>query len=97
MIREIRIALGHAVESGLGTEHGEPWSPHVGRHQITSGAAVKRDLQEVARVQPKDRTAIGGQVSDLGKSCGNAAGRLEGRRVEKMVDLSCPVVPAVDS
>ena len=88
MIGQIAVAFGNRIEAGLRAERREPRRPDMRRHQIGVGTRVERDLQQVARVEPEDRAAVGGDVADARKALGDAVGTREIGRVDEVMDFA---------
>lgn len=69
----------------------------MGRDQVAAGAAVERDLEQVARVEAQDGPAIRREVPDLRQRSGDAVGGLERRGLYQMVHFPCALGTAIDS
>ena len=93
---EVGVALVDGVEPGLRAERGEPRRPDVGRHEIRTGVRLQRDLQQMPGVQTEDGPAVGPDVADGRQLVGDAAGRLEVRRVEQVMNFAGLVALFVD-
>ena len=87
VVREIGVAVGDRVESGLRAEHREPRSPYVRGNEVGTRVALQRDLKEMAGVEPEYRPPVGGQVADLREGRGDTFGGLDGGRIKKVVHL----------
>src|SRR5262245_22700612 len=66
------------------------------RHQIGVRASLERDLQQVAGIEPKDRTAVGGNIADARKPRRDALDRVEIRRVDQVMDFARAVSLLID-
>ena len=84
---EVAVALFDGIEAGLRAERREPRRPDVGRQEIGVRSALQRDLQEIARVEPEDWAAVGGDVADRRQPGREAVDGVEVRRVDQVVDL----------
>jgi hypothetical protein len=62
---QIAVAVRNQIEAGFGAKDREPGRPNVRRDKIAARAAIQNDLQEIARVEAKDRPAVGRQIADL--------------------------------
>ncbi len=93
---QVGVAVVDRVKARLGAEHGEPGGPHVGRHQVGAGAALKGDLQQVARVEAEDRPPVRGDVADAPEPAVEAPGRIEVRHIDEVVDLAGALAALVD-
>src|SRR5574340_203604 len=94
---QVAETLLDAVETGSGTEQGEPGCPYVGRRQETIGRLRKEDIQQIAAVQSQDWSAVGLDIADTGQGGVQPLDRGEIRHVEKVVDFAHRAVAFVDA
>ena len=95
-VRQVAVALGDRIKPRLRSERREPRRPDMGRHQIGVRAGFERDLQQVARIEAEDRTAVRGDVADAGEPRRHAIDRLEIGRIDQMVDFAGALALLVD-
>ena len=85
---QIAVAGVNGVKARLGAQGGKPRRPDMGRHQIGTRARLQGDFQEMAGIQPQDRSAIGFQVTDFGQAVNQPVDGLKIRAVNQVMDFA---------
>src|SRR5579872_3510872 len=80
--RKIAITFLDRIEAGLRAERSEPRRPDMGGNEVRMRARLQRDLQKMARVEPKDRPPIRSDIADAGEAGGEPVDAGEIRRVD---------------
>ena len=93
---EIVKTILNAVKARLGTEHGEPRGPDMGRHQETLRRLFQEDLQQVAGIKPQDRPAVGMDIADTGQLGVDPGRSLKIGHEQQVMHLAHLAVPLVD-
>lgn len=96
MLGQIAIALFDGIESGFGTEGGEPWCPDMGGNEKGVGMGVADNVQQVTRIEFQWRASVGFEFAVFSQCAVEFAGTHLVGNVDAVVDLSCPIVLAID-
>ena len=64
LIGQIAKTFFHRVKTRLGAKHGKPRRPDVGGDKVAARVGLQRNLQQITRIQPQDRPAIGANVAN---------------------------------
>jgi len=99
LVAQIAETVLDTVEPGLGSEQGEPRRPDMGWNNISQRVRFQNHLQQVARVQAQDGTAIRSEVAHLAKTGVEFLCRVQPRHEHQVVhftDLPPPLVDGAD-
>ena len=64
LVGQIAKTFFHRVKTRLRAKHREPGRPDVGRDKVAARVSLQRNLQQITRIEPQDRPAIGADIAD---------------------------------